>query len=438
MGLGLEGALPELGRLGLPPEVEERHRAVVEGVGGTLAHPRLPAQVGPFRGRLVGLTQRGRRVEEAPRALLRVLAEAAPEEVGHGSRHFGQAGGGREQVFLEGIGAGHPPLPRALAGEHLEDRQGPAPEVGSAGQGVPARLLGGHVGRGAAARTLDAQGLPAPGGTRGRGHRQVPQAARAREAEVRDLGHPVARDHDVGRLHVEVDEPLLVGVVKPPGELDGHVQHLVEGGELPGPDPVVHAAAVHELREDHGQALQAAHVEAGHRVRVQAQVHPGLRLALEEVGSSLRFEEHGPRHLGREVEVPAAVTHLVDATHAALSEQAQDLVQVEKDLAHLPFGEPLGGESPARAGAGGDEGGGPPHVQARGQGLGGLVDGGLGCYRLHPEGDRAARAADVPAQEARGRVVRARATARADDADRLPRHQPTASRRASRSSAAVG
>ena len=51
-------------------------------------------------------------------------------------------------------------------------------------------------------------------------------------------------------------------------------------------DRVVQAAAVHELREDAGHALDAAHVVAGDGVRVEAEVHPGLGLALEVFGAA--------------------------------------------------------------------------------------------------------------------------------------------------------
>ena len=128
-----------------------------------------------------------------------------------------------------------------------------------------------------------------------------------------------------------------MGVVETPRDLDGHVEHVVESAQLPGPDTVVHAAAVHELREHHGDALQAADVEAGHGVGMQTQVHPGLGFALEEVGPALQVQHGQPRHLGREVHVPAAVADPVHPAHPSFPEQAQHLVEVEQDVAHLPL-----------------------------------------------------------------------------------------------------
>ncbi len=296
-------------------------------------------------------------------------------------------------------------------------------------------MLGRHVGRGAAGGPVHAQGLAALGGAhrrRGGGGLEAPGPG---EAEVRDLGHAVGRDHDVVRLHVEVHEALFVGVVQTPGELDAHVEHRVQGRDLRGPDPLVQAPAVDELREEHGNALQSPDVEAGDDVRVQAQVHPGLGLALEEGGAALDVEEGRPRDFGGKGQVPSAVPHLVDPPHPALSQHALHLVEVEEDVALFPLGEPLRSPAPARARTG--HGGGIRGLEARGECLRRFGNGGRGCGRLDQERARATGATNVASDEGGGRLVRTGPAARADDADHRG-HQPKASRRASRSSAAVG
>src|SRR5262249_37442751 len=91
-------------------------------------------------------------------------------------------------------------------------------------------------------------------------------------------------------------------------------------------NPVPQAAPIHTLGEDARDASQPADVVATDRVRVQAQAHPRLRLALEALRSTGRREDFRPRALDGEIDVPAAVPHPIDRAHAALAEDADHLV----------------------------------------------------------------------------------------------------------------
>jgi hypothetical protein len=168
-----------------------------------------------------------------------------------------------------------------------------------------------------------------------------------------------------------------VRVVEAPGELDGHVERGRGGGEALLADGLEQAAPVHVLREHAGDAVHAAHVVAGHDVRVQAQPHPRLRLALEGLGAAGRLQRGAQRRLHGQVHAPAAVAHAVDAAHAALAQHGRHLVEAEHGLPHPPLG--IGA---ARPRGGGDR-------------LGrGLADGGRGVVARPRLGHRPLRRAE--------------------------------------------
>ncbi len=219
-------------------------------------------------------------------------------------------------------------------------------------------------------------------------------------------------------------------VMEAPRELDRDVEDGLRGVEAPGACGVVQAAAVHVLREDERDRGDAAHVVAGDHVRVQAEVDPRLGLALEEVGSPRGVQGRGERRLDGEVEVPAAVPHAVDAAHAALPEDALDLVETQHHLARLP-GDAAGGRRSRRGRRLGPRGRERAVVrEGRGDGSG-LGHGGLGHVGVgtvgaargaggrwsggHGEAGGAAGAAHRPAGEAGGDAVGGDAAGRAAD-----------------------
>ena len=210
-------------------------------------------------------------------------------------------------------------------------------------------------------------------------------------------------------------------VMEAPRELDRDVEDGLRGVEAPGAYGVVQAATVHVLREDERDRGDAADVVAGDHVRVQAEVDPRLGLALEEVGPPRSVQGGGERRLDGEVEVPASVPHAVDAAHAALPEDALDLVETQHHLARFP-GDAAGGRRSRRGrrlGPGGREGA----VIREGRGDGsGLGHGGLGHVGVrdrrgggHGEAGGAAGAAHRPAGEAGGDAIGGDAAGRAAD-----------------------
>jgi hypothetical protein len=458
LGLGLERPAPEGVGLGGPAQVHERDGPVVEPVGRAAAAPGLAARVGAAGGALPGRSQGGRDVGEAARALLRPLPEALSEERGHLVRHRGQARprGSAVEVLLQHLGGGEPEVPRPRPHEHLEDGEGEAPEVGPPREGLSRRLLGREVGGGARPASFDRHRVPVP--RAGRERAGGAGRPRASEAEVRHLRRAVRAEEHVGGLDVPVDEALLVRVVKTPGRLDADVENGLERGETSAADPVEEASPVDELGEDERQVEGPADVVAGHHVRVQAEVDPGLRFLLEEVRSSRRLQHLGQRRLDREVESPPAVPHPVDAAHASLAEDSRDLVEAEDDVTHAPVDRRRArGARPGRwrgSGPLGDGGGERPRFRARrslaarpdGRGRRrGLEDGRRRLLVAGGSGGRedrpAARAADLPAREVRGHAVGRRSASGAGDGEELLGHRlraPPAGRPGTRRRSGIG
>ena len=434
LGLPGERLAPQRVGLGRPAEVEHRHRPVAEAVGRVAPRAGLRPRIGAGPRGLVDAAEHVGRLLQGTRPGRRILLEAAAEQLGHGVRHRRQPDHAPAALaeVAQRLGGGDAILPRALAGEHLEDRERPAPGVGAAGQLPARRLLRRHVG----------------GSSRHADRRH--QALGAGEAEVGDLGQAARGDHHVGRLHVAVHEPLLVRVVEAPGELHGHVQDSIERAQPLLADPVVQAAAVHVLDEQPRRAFDAAHVVAIDDVGVQAEPHPRLRLALEGFGPPRGSEGGRQRRLDGQVHVPAPVADAVDAAHASLAEDGRDLVQAEDEVADPPLGRRPrglggrhGGEQPGRAGpgrAGLLRGGHRPHTLGlehggRGRRRSGRFElrRGRGIPGRDGEARRAAGALERLARRAAGHV----GAQAAPGADGGQRAHDTARSRASRNSRAV-
>ena len=106
---------------------------------------------------------------------------------------------------------------RPPAREHLVEDGAEREDVGPRIHRPPFRLLGRHVG----GRAHDNARLGRDRGDRGFGRRQLDQF---RETEVEHLGAAVARDDDVGRLDVAMDDAVRVRDGKGRCDLDGIVQ----------------------------------------------------------------------------------------------------------------------------------------------------------------------------------------------------------------------
>ncbi len=203
------------------------------------------------------------------------------------------------------------PPERRPAGEHLVER-GPQGVLVGGRPGLlgPARLLGGHV----AGRAEDR-----PAARLGRvGLQPLDQP------EVGDLGRPVAREQDVGRLDVAVDDPAAVGHVHGPGQRLDDPGRVLDGLRLGG-DPLRQAAPIEELQREIGQAVVLADLEDLDDVRVvDGGDGAGLGLEAGQVAGSRAGA--GEDHLERDQAVEPGLPRLVDDPHAALAQHPQDLV----------------------------------------------------------------------------------------------------------------
>lgn len=209
---------------------------------------------------------------------------------------------------------GERPRPRY----HLVEHDSQRPDVAPAVDFFPRRLLRRHVRRGPERRV----GLREPG---------VP--AQFRQAEIQYLGHAVVCHHDVGRLDVPVDDPLLVGFVQAFSDLDCERENVIDG-ERPLLDPVLESPALDKFHRDEGSAVvfidlvdraDVGMVEGGRRPGFVYEAGLGVFIA-REIGVE-ELEGDGPFEL--------RVLGLVDHAHPALAELGEDLV-VGNGLADHP------------------------------------------------------------------------------------------------------
>ena len=186
-----------------------------------------------------------------------------------------------------------------LSGEHLVEHDPERVDVGLAGDLAPERLFGRHVVRRAehAAGGGEALGLQ-----------------RAGDAEVGDLGAAVAVDQDVLRLHVAMDELVLVGALERAADLD-RVCHRLGHRQAPEPaDALLQRLALHVLEDDVGIPVVLAGVDHGHDVRVvELRDRPGLAAeALELVGIVRDVAVH---QLDRDPALERGIERPIDARH---------------------------------------------------------------------------------------------------------------------------
>ena len=152
------------------------------------------------------------------------------------------------------------------------------------------------------------------------------------DAEVRDDGTAVAREHDVRRLHVAVDDPEGVRVREGVRDLGDDPRHLARREPLPVlgelDEPVPEGPTLEVLHRHEVAAVHVVEVEDLDDVGV-AEARDGLGLtaeALEEVGI---LGEAGAHDLERDRALERGKVGLVHRGHAALSEGRDDLVPAE-------------------------------------------------------------------------------------------------------------
>ena len=155
------------------------------------------------------------------------------------------------------------------------------------------------------------------------------------EAEVRQLGRPVARDQDVERVDVAVDQPLLLGVLEP----ERHLADQPRGGAR------WHRAVLGDDRPE-VLALDELHHEVALAVRFPLVVDPDEVLVLE-LGADPRLAleaRDGPRvidALGREdldgdPPVQPRILGEVDPAHPPLPDHLEQDVAVDLEAGRPP------------------------------------------------------------------------------------------------------
>ncbi len=190
---------------------------------------------------------------------------------------------------------------------------------------VPAGLLGRHVGGGPDDRAVLGETL---------GRVEV-----LRQAEVGQDRLARARDQDVRRLHVPVEDPLRVGDRERAREL-ARDERRAPGGE----GPLLLEADVERLSLDvvhDEEGPGAALADLVHRDDVGvAEARHGARLEPEPFDLAVRAEETGAQDLEGHVAPEVPVEGPVDDPHAALAELLGDLVAPD------PLGRGLGDPAP--------------------------------------------------------------------------------------------
>ncbi len=167
---------------------------------------------------------------------------------------------------------------------------------------------------------------------RGLGHRHAGVTHGAGDAEVHDLDLAVARQHDVGRLDVAVDDAGSVRVLQGLEDADRHLQRPLRQQLATGVQKLTERRAVHVLHDDvrdrHVVDVVLARVvdrddrgmvERGGRLGLPAE--PGLEGRVAREIRAQRLHRHGAAEAGvmREVDLRHATTpeHLAQFVPAA-------------------------------------------------------------------------------------------------------------------------
>ena len=198
-----------------------------------------------------------------------------------------------------------------LAGQKLVEDGRQRVLVGALVHTLPARLLGSDV----LARAEKRSGLgEAVGGIE-----------RASDAEIRHLGDAVLVDEDVVRLHVSMDDAVLVRECEAPRDLVHEGDGLVDRqGALPLAERL-QGLSVDVLEDDELPALELAPVDHGDDVRV-IQLRERSRLTLEALDVLRVVREVLVQDLDCDRALEHAIARSVDARHPTAAGEILKLV----------------------------------------------------------------------------------------------------------------
>ena len=243
---------------------------------GTRVRPGAPRRVD-------GGAQHGAGLGSRDGPLCRLLLEAAPHEADDVRR---QAGRKRRPVGVASKRGGDRvrvgrPAECAPSRQHLEEDAPERPEVGALVGRKPARLLGAEI----AGRSEDRAGAGEPRLPRGErfgGGSSRVGLHHVGDAEVEHLHAAVGGDLDVLGLQVAVGDPLRVGRLERPGDLDSEAQRPL-GGERAARQHVAERLALDQLEHREADAVGLFEPEDRRDVRVaERREEPGF--PLEAIG----------------------------------------------------------------------------------------------------------------------------------------------------------
>ena len=154
-------------------------------------------------------------------------------------------------------------------------------------------------------------------------------ALEAGQAQVEDLHLPGGRDHQVRRLDVAVDQPVLVGVLQPEGRLPDQLAGVGDRQRPAVLHQLIEVQAVDEFHHQELRAVDLAGVECADDVRMVNRADD-LHLALE-AGDGLRVIEQPLRqdfqgHGLVELDVPGPI----DRAHAAFAQLLEQFVVAQR------------------------------------------------------------------------------------------------------------
>ena len=152
----------------------------------------------------------------------------------------------------------------------------------------------------------------------------------AGQTEVRQLGVALRRDEHVSRLHVAVHDALLVGLVKPFGDLRDdvgrrrHAQRTVAADQLP------QIAARHVLGDEEVYVPVPAGVDGPHELRM-IQTAEGLDFA-GKIGNCLGRRLVAGKDLDGDHPLEDRILGLEDVSHSSLAERVDNAVRPQGEL----------------------------------------------------------------------------------------------------------
>ncbi len=277
-----------------------------------------------------GLFELDSRVAHVAEPAVRILLQAAAEEVPDSQRRVGRQSipvrVGREDG-RENVGDGLP-RERALAAQELVHDAAERPDVRSLVHGLAPRLFGAHELRGseddAGLRSLEDES----GGERGvRVGAALPRVENLRESQVEDLHPALRRDLDVGGLQVAVNDAALVRGLQRLRDLPADSQRVDERHGAVR-DPLRERFARHQLHHDELGAVRFLEpVDRGDAGMVESREH--ARLPLEPRQSRRVARELLGQSLDRDLASQTGIVGPVDLSHAAGPQQVQNRVDAE-------------------------------------------------------------------------------------------------------------